>query len=48
MKTVCFLILDWSGSVTLGGRAKSEKLGHNLSETTSERKISTNSQKNEN
>ncbi|XP_058252494.1 adhesion G-protein coupled receptor G4 [Hemibagrus wyckioides] len=35
---------DWSGTVTLGGRAKSVK----PSETTSERKISSSSQKNEN
>ncbi|XP_060741651.1 adhesion G-protein coupled receptor G4 [Tachysurus vachellii] len=39
---------DWSGSVTLGGRAKSVKLDHISSETTSERKISSSSQKNEN
>ncbi|KAK3564416.1 hypothetical protein QTP86_018803 [Hemibagrus guttatus] len=39
---------DGSGSVTLGGRAKSVKLAHIPSETTSERKISSSSQKNEN
>ncbi|XP_053538336.1 adhesion G-protein coupled receptor G4 [Ictalurus punctatus] len=39
---------DWSGSVMLGGRAKSVKLAHTPSETTSEQKISRSSQKDEN
>lgn len=42
------LTSDWSGSVMLGGRAKSVKLAHTPSETTSEQKISRSSQKDEN